>query len=113
MKQSLASLPGPLRQRLASVSVVEGGVGVVRALLAVKIRLAVPSVCVRGRFVRAILRLEALDRRLGFNQPPSMVGDQKPLQLSGAISKLGLYARTDNGELTRSHTTLSVVCLRL
>src|SRR6516162_8829638 len=38
------------------------GVGVVRALLAVKIRLPVPSVSVRGRFVRAILRLEALHR---------------------------------------------------
>src|SRR6185437_5777969 len=32
------------------------GVGVVRALLAVKIRLPGPSVSVRGRFVRAILR---------------------------------------------------------
>src|SRR4029078_13213719 len=36
------------------------GVGVVRALLAVKIRLPVPPVSVRGRFVRAILRPEAL-----------------------------------------------------
>src|SRR5690348_6343093 len=35
------------------------GVGVVRALLAVKIRLPVPPVSIRGRFVRAILRPEA------------------------------------------------------
>src|SRR5262249_46281140 len=44
------------------------GVGVVRALLAVKIRLPIPSVSVRGRFVRAILRPEALHRRPGFDQ---------------------------------------------
>jgi len=58
-------------------------VGVVRALLAVKIRLPVPSVSVRGRFVRAILRLESLHRRPGFNQravdEEEMAGAQKPL----------------------------------
>src|SRR5207248_11748903 len=47
------------------------GVGVVRALLAVKIRLPVPSISVRGRFVRAILRLEALHRRQASINVPS------------------------------------------
>src|SRR6516225_5869528 len=58
------------------------GVGVVRALLAVKIRLPVPSVSVRGRFVRAILRLEALHRCPGFDQRAvdrEMVGAEKSL----------------------------------
>src|ERR1700756_5789053 len=58
------------------------GVGVVRALLAVKIRLPVPSVSIRGRFIRAILWLEALHRRPGFDQRTvdgEMVSAQKPL----------------------------------
>src|SRR5512136_2866776 len=46
------------------------GVGVVRALLAVKIRLPVPPVSVRGRFVRAILRLELfIDAQASINVP--------------------------------------------
>src|SRR5262249_20848373 len=60
----LGLLAGPfaIKPRLGISS---RGVGVIRALLTVKIRLPVPSVSVRGRFVRAILRHEALHRRPG------------------------------------------------
>jgi hypothetical protein len=71
------------------------GVGIVRALLAVKIHLPVPSASVRGRFVRAILRFEALHRRPGFDQRAvdrEMVGAQKPLHarlLKNCAQQLG------------------------
>src|SRR5271170_5254856 len=79
MKQSLAAWPFAIKPRLGIGS---RGVAVVRALLAVKIRLPVASASVHGRFVRAILRPETLHRRPGFDQRAvdrEVVGAEKPL----------------------------------